>query len=50
MAAKEKLFGGHPGMYDVFPRKSGSAPTARNILVRHGTPGTRPSRDHLQIV
>ena len=28
MAAKEKLIGGHPGMYAEFPRKGGSAPTA----------------------
>lgn len=28
MAAKERTIGGHPGMYDVFPRKGGAAPTA----------------------
>ncbi|MBK7386695.1 MAG: 2-oxoacid:acceptor oxidoreductase family protein [Methanothrix sp.] len=28
MAAMEKLFGDHPGLYDIFPRKGGSAPTA----------------------
>jgi 2-oxoisovalerate ferredoxin oxidoreductase beta subunit len=28
MAAKEKVLGGHPGMYATFPRKGGSAPTA----------------------
>ena len=28
MAAKEKLIGGHPGLYAEFPRKGGSAPTA----------------------
>jgi 2-oxoisovalerate ferredoxin oxidoreductase beta subunit len=28
MAAKEKVIGGHPGLYASFPRKGGSAPTA----------------------
>jgi 2-oxoisovalerate ferredoxin oxidoreductase beta subunit len=28
MAAKEKIIGGHPGMYPSFPRKGGAAPTA----------------------
>ena len=28
MAAKEKVIGGHPGLYAHFPRKGGSAPTA----------------------
>ena len=28
MAAKEKLIGGHPGLYAEFPRKGGSAQTA----------------------
>jgi 2-oxoisovalerate ferredoxin oxidoreductase beta subunit len=28
MAAKEKIIGGHPGLYAHFPRKGGSAPTA----------------------
>ena len=28
MAAKEKVLGGHPGMYAQFPRKGGAAPTA----------------------
>jgi len=28
MAAKEKVIGGHPGMYATFPRKGGAAPTA----------------------
>ena len=28
MAAKEKVIGGHPGMYGEFPRKGGAAPTA----------------------
>ena len=28
MAAKERVIGGHPGMYDEFPRKGGAAPTA----------------------
>src|SRR5512136_839485 len=28
MAAKEKVIGGHPGLYAEFPRKGGSAPTA----------------------
>jgi 2-oxoisovalerate ferredoxin oxidoreductase beta subunit len=28
MAAKEKIIGGHPGMYGEFPRKGGAAPTA----------------------
>jgi 2-oxoisovalerate ferredoxin oxidoreductase beta subunit len=28
MAAKEKVIGGHPGLYANFPRKGGSAPTA----------------------
>lgn len=28
MAAKEKVIGGHPGMYESFPRKGGAAPTA----------------------
>ncbi|HPT18631.1 MAG TPA: 2-oxoacid:acceptor oxidoreductase family protein [Methanothrix sp.] len=28
MAAKEKVLGGHPGMYATFPRKGGAAPTA----------------------
>ncbi|NMC11221.1 MAG: ketoisovalerate oxidoreductase [Methanothrix sp.] len=28
MAAKEKVIGGHPGLYPAFPRKGGAAPTA----------------------
>jgi len=28
MAAKEKILGGHPGLYAEFPRKGGAAPTA----------------------
>ena len=28
MAAKEKVIGGHQGMYESFPRKGGAAPTA----------------------
>ncbi|MDD4163325.1 MAG: 2-oxoacid:acceptor oxidoreductase family protein, partial [Methanothrix sp.] len=28
MAAKEKVIGGHPGIYEKFPRKGGTAPTA----------------------
>lgn len=28
MAAKEKVIGGHPGIYSEFPRKGGAAPTA----------------------
>jgi 2-oxoisovalerate ferredoxin oxidoreductase beta subunit len=28
MAAKEKIIGGHPGLYPSFPRKGGTAPTA----------------------
>ncbi len=28
MAAKEKVIGGHPGIYATFPRKGGAAPTA----------------------
>jgi 2-oxoisovalerate ferredoxin oxidoreductase beta subunit len=28
MAAKEKIIGGHPGIYEEFPRKGGAAPTA----------------------
>ena len=28
MAAKEKIIGGHPGLYPEFPRKGGAAPTA----------------------
>jgi len=28
MATKEKVLGGHPGMYATFPRKGGAAPTA----------------------
>jgi 2-oxoisovalerate ferredoxin oxidoreductase beta subunit len=28
MAAKERVLGGHPGMYAEFPRKGGAAPTA----------------------
>ena len=28
MAAKERVLGGHPGLYAEFPRKGGSAPTA----------------------
>ena len=28
MAAKEKVIGGHPGIYAEFPRKGGAAPTA----------------------
>lgn len=28
MAAKEKILGGHPGLYGEFPRKGGAAPTA----------------------
>ena len=28
MAAKERILGGHPGLYAEFPRKGGSAPTA----------------------
>ena len=28
MAAKEKILGGHPGLYAEYPRKGGAAPTA----------------------
>ncbi len=28
MAANEKIIGGHPGIYEQFPRKGGAAPTA----------------------
>jgi len=28
MAAREKVIGGHPGIYQTFPRKGGTAPTA----------------------
>jgi 2-oxoisovalerate ferredoxin oxidoreductase beta subunit len=28
MAAKERVLGGHPGIYETFPRKGGAAPTA----------------------
>ncbi len=36
MAAKEKIIGGHPGMYHEFPRKGGSAPTATHYCAGCG--------------
>lgn len=36
MAAKEKIIGGHPGLYSEFPRKGGSAPTATHYCAGCG--------------
>jgi 2-oxoisovalerate ferredoxin oxidoreductase beta subunit len=36
MAAKERIIGGHPGMYHEFPRKGGSAPTATHYCAGCG--------------
>lgn len=36
MAVKEKVIGGHPGLYAVFPRKGGSAPTATHYCAGCG--------------
>jgi 2-oxoisovalerate ferredoxin oxidoreductase beta subunit len=36
MASKEKVIGGHPGLYAEFPRKGGSAPTATHYCAGCG--------------
>jgi 2-oxoisovalerate ferredoxin oxidoreductase beta subunit len=36
MAVKEKVIGGHPGLYATFPRKGGSAPTATHYCAGCG--------------
>src|SRR5512136_1795843 len=36
MVAKKRIIGGHPGMYDAFPRKGGSAPTATHYCAGCG--------------
>ncbi|HOV51871.1 MAG TPA: 2-oxoacid:acceptor oxidoreductase family protein [Methanothrix sp.] len=36
MAAKEKVIGGHPGMYPAFPRKGGAATTATHYCAGCG--------------
>jgi 2-oxoisovalerate ferredoxin oxidoreductase beta subunit len=36
MASKEKVIGGHPGLYATFPRKGGAAPTATHYCAGCG--------------